>query len=368
MVAFPINLNVPIANLLLDPQNPRLPPRARKDDATMLDYIARETSIDDLIESIARNGYFSSEPVVVFPAKPTKNPTDKTQFYVAEGNRRLSALRLLHKPSLYPRRKRIAEIAKSALHKPNVVPVIVYEKRQDTLPLLGYRHITGIKQWEPLAKSRYMAQLVGEFAKNEPADIAYPHVAEMVGSKPHYVRRALNSLAAFDLIAKNGFFDIEDLDEDNLDFSVLLTAVAYGGIRSFLVDAIPAEEPKAKDDLFARPKAIKAERLEELTRWLFEKGPNGSTKIGESRNIQKLNVIVVDQKALARFREGASIDFAFRLTRGAIEEFAAALYAAEEALSQANSLVAHVDEASSYADQVGVIFKQADILRATIKR
>lgn len=48
---------IPVDNLLLDIDNPRLPEDVEKNQAAMLDYIARQTSIEELMEAIGENGF-----------------------------------------------------------------------------------------------------------------------------------------------------------------------------------------------------------------------------------------------------------------------------------------------------------------------
>lgn len=353
-----------ISQLLLDPDNPRLPRSVARSEEAIIAYLARETAIDDLVESIARNGYFSSEPLIVFPAEPG-NTGPAARYFVAEGNRRVTALKLLHNPALYPRRRLIAEISESALHKPDKVPVIVYAKRADTLPLLGYRHITGIKPWEPLAKARYIADLVAEYGAKPPTQKDLKTIAEMVGSKPHYIVRALDTLAAYEAIEAAGFYEIEDLSETTIDFSVLLTAVNYTEIHNFLSGAPP---DRARTHFYFDRPAIKADRLEKLTRWLFEKDKQGRTRLGESRNLKKLNSIVSDASALEKFDKGsAAIEIAYRQTTGVEEDFAIALNNTEAAVTEAASLVAVVKPKPAYSEQADAIAKQIKLIQRALR-
>lgn len=345
-----------LSQLVLDPKNPRLPKAVRGKESSIIDYIARESAIDDLVESIARNGYFSSEPIIVYPTTPSSKHTSSSTYYVAEGNRRITALKLLHEPSLYPRRKKIAAISAKAKHKPTAIPAIIYKDRTATLALLGYRHITGIKQWDPLAKARYIEELLEEFGTGTDTDADYNTVAEMVGSRIHYVRRFLDTLTAYDLIEQNDFFGIDGLDESTIEFSVLLTAVGYGAIHAFLS---AYDETEDKLDFHSTIDPIELKNLELLTRWLFEKDSDGNTRIEESRNIRKLNEIVEHPQALMRFTGGAKIDIAYRLTSGAEQDFAQYINDAESSLAGAASLVANVDLKSTYVPQAKDILKQA---------
>lgn len=145
---------ISINMIQLDEHNPRLPTTLGRSQKDMTLYIARNTSITELMTAIAENDYFPGEPIIVVP--------DKTGGYtVVEGNRRLTALRLLKDPSLYPRNARVREISENAKYRPDTVPCVIFDRREDVVNYLGYRHISGVKQWEPLAKARYIGQYLG---------------------------------------------------------------------------------------------------------------------------------------------------------------------------------------------------------------
>lgn len=92
--------NLDIAKLELDPDNPRLPAKAGKTQEEMLDYLARETGMQELMASIGTNGFFEGEALIVCETDDTNN---SGIYRVVEGNRRLAALRLLQKPDLVKR-------------------------------------------------------------------------------------------------------------------------------------------------------------------------------------------------------------------------------------------------------------------------
>ena len=356
---FPVKTDLNVSQLNLDPLNPRLPKSVGGEDAEeseLIEFIAKEAAIDDLMESIASNDYFSSEPMIVFPADPAADLEDEnTQFFVAEGNRRLTALKLLHDPTLYPRRKRIATIAEEAEFVPESIPVIIYQHRADTLVFLGFRHITGIKQWEPLAKARYQHQLLEKLPAEMGLEQKLKRVAKMIGSRPHYVKRSLNTLAVYENIEINDFYGIDDLNERSLDFSVLLTAVSYGNISDYITGEDDA-------DVYEEPDKIDTDRLESLSKWMFDKDDKGKTKIGDSRNLQYLNQVVGDKKALEEFTSGASLENAYKQTSEYKQDFIDVLEEAEELLATANGMVAVVEDKSSYVKIAINIRKQASTL------
>ena len=130
---------LPINEIYLDEQNPRLPTTVGRGQDEMLRYIARNTSITELMTAIAENGYFPGEPIIVVPREARGHS-------VVEGNRRLVALKLLSDPSLYPKNTRVRKIAENAENRPDTVPCVIFDDRAKIVNYLGYRHITGVKQ------------------------------------------------------------------------------------------------------------------------------------------------------------------------------------------------------------------------------
>src|SRR5262245_24532995 len=79
----------PVADLRLDPENPRLALETGATQLAILKAMYANEALDELALSFARNGYFWEEPLVIVPA------SERSKFVVVEGNRRLAALKLL---------------------------------------------------------------------------------------------------------------------------------------------------------------------------------------------------------------------------------------------------------------------------------
>src|SRR5882762_9376812 len=95
-----------VDNLLFDPDNPRFPSTLNgEDEDEVLDWMLKDATIVELMGSIGEQGYFPGEPLLVVPAKKGG------KYYVVEGNRRLSAVKLLLKPNLAPTKKKSVQIA-----------------------------------------------------------------------------------------------------------------------------------------------------------------------------------------------------------------------------------------------------------------
>jgi hypothetical protein len=339
--------NLDISQLRLDPKNPRLPESLERDQDSMLRYIARTSSIAELMTAIGQHGYFAGEPLIVVPG-------EKKKYVVVEGNRRLTALILLRDPDQLGKVRSIQTAAADAEKKPDNVPCIIFESRDEVVNYLGYRHITGIKQWEPLAKARYVAQYFDtQTSKKDNPESRYRAVARSIGSQYPYIKRQLDGMAIYRAIEREAFFDIDGLDEENIAFSLLTTCLGYESILNFVSDV---------SDPYLHPAKLKKPRIKELTQWLFEKDEDGETRLGESRNIKRLAVIVESAAALKELRAGADLEAAYSKTRGLADDFTEVLVNTERDIGKAVSMVALVDLDDSHRRRILNISKQAKAL------
>lgn len=331
---------VTVSQLFLDEENPRLPSSVVRDQQSMLDYIADTTVIEELMDAIAENGFFPGEPLIV-----VKHKTKKDSYTVVEGNRRLTALKLLQDPTNCSKPGvRMREIADKAKHKPTSVPIVESHSREDVLPYLGFRHITGIKQWEPLAKARYIEQLFELTDKNVDPKTRYSTVARTIGSRREHIKRSLDALAVYKIINDNEFYGIEGLNEESIKFAVLSTAVADNRIGSFVgVSKKDADGDFNSQEPIVNRETLKEKEIAELTRWLYERNEKGKTRIGESRNLRFLAAVVDNSRAVEAFKKGSPLKIAYQQTSNLIEDFLELLYQADSSLAEAASTVATVD-------------------------
>ncbi|HBT4992169.1 TPA: chromosome partitioning protein ParB [Klebsiella pneumoniae] len=337
----------PLDSLILDPKNPRLPEAVARTPQAMLDYNARSTSIEDLMNAIAENDFFAGEPLIVMP-ELNRSGAETGKLIVIEGNRRLTALKLIQDPTLCSKPTlKMLDIAQNAEHKPTSIPVIIEQNRMDVLPYLGFRHITGVKQWEPLAKARYMEQIFNLTDASLSPNEKYIEVARTIGSRKDHIKRNLDALAVFKLIDENGYFDIPDLDEESIKFAVLSTALADERIGSFVGVTTQTSGAPVYNDPIVNNGVLNYEHVKELTHWLYEKDSKGRTKVGESRNIKDLAAVLTNESALTHFRNGASLKLAYEMTGKTAEDFMELMLNAENSLREAAGIVATVQYEAS---------------------
>ena len=143
-----------LSELKLDSENPRLPKSMHgKPEVEILSYMLLDASLIELMLAIGENDFFPGEQLLVIPDIDGK-------YKVIEGNRRLSAVMLLNHPELA--NVQVTKIQKAldeAKFIPTEIPCLVFEKESEIHNYLGYRHITGIKEWRLLEKARYLSGL-----------------------------------------------------------------------------------------------------------------------------------------------------------------------------------------------------------------
>lgn len=297
----------PIAttHLKFDEKNPRF---YRLNDATSVEAVVEEMfddeSVQDLMLSIGSKGYFAGEPLLV-----TVN-SDGT-YVVVEGNRRLAATKLLN-GQLEPPARRSALVAQLrqgvSVQPPTELPCLVYQDRKDVLRYLGYRHITGVRQWDSLSKAKYLFQLRSAFHAHLDRNAQLKALAADIGSRTDYVAQLLTALQLYTSAAENKpeFFGLPVRPED-VEFSYITTALNYRNI----VDWLGLEN---KGD-YEMP-GLKSDELKKAFGWMFAKDQLGRTVVGESRRLSMLAEVVRSPTATVKLEETSNLEEAYLYTDG----------------------------------------------------
>jgi hypothetical protein len=363
---------VEVSKLLLDEDNPRLPEELKpRTQAAMVSYIAGKGAIEDLMSSIGKNGFFVGEALVVY-----RNQKDKPgMFRVIEGNRRLTAVKLLLDPSQFLNRPSIQDLASQAKDKAALakLPVVRFATRQEVLPYLGSRHIVGVRQWEPLAKARYMKQMLDAVhRKGQPAREGYRAVAAQIGSyrRSDHIKSNLDGLAVYELIEGRDFFGIPGLSEEKFNFGTLYTALGYDPIAEYVGAAKLDGRTKGYTRLepIHDPTVLKPDRVEHLARWLYEADDDGATVLGESRNLDRLAKVLAVPEARKQLETGAPLDIAYGHTSGINDDLMKHLQDARRILRAANGIAPSSHPDSSHISAAKELVDLAESLDATLQR
>ena len=310
----------PVSLLHLDSQNPRLPEEAQgKSEEELLEVLYKEFFLDELAYSMAKNGYFDEEPLVVVPDKlPRKLEgigvnsnefldyinRDDTELVAVEGNRRLATVKLLLNSELREklRIKQWPDLSKPVINDLTILPVIVYLKRSEVTPYLGVRHIIGIQKWESYVTARYIAQLIE-------GGLSIEEVKKRIGDKRGSVARNYVGYKLLEQVEDEFSFDVRQAKSD---FSLLLLAIGQGNIKRFLglprkLLEVNPDEPVATEKLGS---------LKSLVSWIFGDGEKTAV-IHESRDITNyLTHVVENPEAITYLENTRDLIGAYDLSDG----------------------------------------------------
>ena len=332
----PVFRNVSLKDLELDSCNPRLPKSYHgKTDGEIIDYLLLESSLVELMQAIGENDYFPGEQLLV-----VKNG-DK--YTVIEGNRRLTAVRLLDNPALAKvQTKKVNKIYSEAQFFPKEIPCFVFQNRSEIIKYLGYRHITGIQVWKLLEKARYLYELKGELFRETELAKASRELAKMIGSRMDYVQRLLVGYDIYKFIEDQGFYGIPNLDDTTFHFNYIADSLNHANISKYIGIDLTAPVPNQFQN---------ADNLKQWTLWMFEKNLQNQTRLkGTSDDLTKFNKILGNPIALKAFEEGTSLLKAYQLTDDINNLFYSSIQRTLENLEQADSISHRV--AKFYSDSI----------------
>lgn len=294
--------------LYIDPLNTRLGRNNTGRDVTQerLLELMRGWTLDELVVSfLDSGGFWTHEPLLV----TEEVLYGKKHLIVIEGNRRVAALKFLKKAVDGEKApKKLAEIAKGAKIPPDLftkVPYVQVGSRREIESFLGFRHVTGIKEWNPAEKAEFIAKLIDE------RRMSYDEVRRKIGSKTETVRRNYISYRLLLQIEKTTDIPEEQFEER---FSVMFLSLRTQGAQKFLQIDIHADPQSANTPV---PKShLKA--LANFALWLFGKGEERRPLFSDSRKVDNFGRILESKEAVEYLEraEQPSFEVALRMAGG----------------------------------------------------
>lgn len=289
VVGKPMHLRVD--QLQLDTENPRF---GSKSKAQTQEDIALKLEMGfDIItvaESISRNGFFANEPLIVI-----KNSKSE-KYTVIEGNRRFTALLALTNSEIRSQMfqtERLNVLAdNSAFREDDLVPVTLVENRELIAPILGYRHISGVMEWQPLAQAIFVAKLIDEDG------YSFETAAEVVGKSKSDIAGMYRNQAIAKQATEVGM-NTSGLENS---FSSLTVAMSSPGIRAFIAAPLgnavtPGMKPIPEENY---------PELKELLAFLFGDDAKEPV-IRDTREINRLGKVIQHPTGLETLRASWSL-------------------------------------------------------------
>lgn len=330
----PKHQTIHFSQLKLDSDNPRLPRSMHgKTEEEILTYMLLDASLIELMLAIGENDYLQGEQIFV-----VKDFDEK--YKVIEGNRRLSAVMLLNNPQLAKVQKtKIEKVIAEKKHTPTEIPCLIFPDEKDVHNYLGYRHVTGIKEWRLLEKARYMSDFYKVKFSSTGIDLASREIAKIVGSRANYVKRIIVGFNIYKIIEDESFYKIRDLDDTTFYFNYIADSLRQQNICKFL-------ELDFNKDLVEEIVNVNKKNLKEWTHWLFEKNDQNKTRLkGDSSDLNSLNEILGNEEATTAFVEKKwSLEKAKELTGELDNQFKSFIKKSSKSLEEADRLVTRVEQ------------------------
>jgi len=238
---------------------------------------------------------------------------------------------LLNNPQLADVQKtKIQKVLEETEKRPTQIPCLVFNSEAEIHNYLGYRHITGIKEWRLLEKARYLNGLRKSNFSNLNLDQASREIAKVIGSRKDYVKRILVGFEVYQAIEDEAFYRIRDLDDTTFYFNYIADSLNRGNISNFLGIELDSEKPTEN---------LNITNLTKWTHWLFEKNDQNKTRlIGDSYDLNSLNTILGNAEATIAFDEKG-----YTLTGELDSQFKSYIKKSVEALEFADRMVTRVN-------------------------
>lgn len=297
---------IQLKDLLLDDTDPRFGFQDRAaSQEQVLDLIVEKFGVNDVLSSLAVNGYFDAEPLVC-----RKTP-DSRKAVVVEGNRRLAACLIIagdERASNQAKRSANFSTLWNDRGRPPIdpVPAITFdagEKEQETaiLSYLGVRHFASAQPWDSYAKAAWVARVVHDDSLN------VRDISKMLGDRHRTVDRMLEGYYLVQQLAKTGHFNQRDSirrgrgSVTDYPFSWVYTVLGYRTVRDFL----------ELGDGDARPDPVDDDNLDKgslLLRSMFGDRSRGrDAAIDDSWQLGDLAAIFADRDKVRLLEQGKDL-------------------------------------------------------------
>ena len=318
-----------LSEIALDAQNPRLG-RADREGALSAEEVyekMRDWSLEELATSFLESGFWPHEAVLCI----AQDVDGEDRFVVVEGNRRIAALMRLERTYKGTEQSRRWRQLIEDVERPNElferVPFIKLGSRSEIDSFLGFRHVTGIKEWAPPQKAAFIAKLIEE------NDLGYRDVMRKIGSRTDTVERNYIAFCILRQIEELDGFDTKVVEER---FSVLFLSLRNKSVQRF----IGVEEKFGLEPGDVTPPVDDEHlgQLREYILWLFGQEDRDAI-VTDSRDVDKFGRVLASEAGLRYLRKVAkpNLEQAFIASGGDKEEVyelvSTATYSLQQALS-----------------------------------
>ena len=302
----------PLDEFRLDPRNPRLGMWREDDPILPQEEIyerMRDWTLHELATSFLESGFWVHEAVLCV----RENLDGEEALVVVEGNRRIAALIRLKRTYAGEEQSRTWMDLMGGSDYPEDlftrVPYMRLSTRNEADAFLGFRHVTGIKEWRPPEKARFIAKLVE-------SGMSYRQVMRKIGSQTPVVERNYIAHCIFEQMERTQEVNAEKVKDR---FSVLFLSLRAAAVREFL--GIEGKFGIKPNNVIPVIDAAHTENLRDYTVWLFG-DKDHLPVVTDSRDVDRFARVLDSENALEYLRsvDNPDLDRAFNIAGGNIED------------------------------------------------
>ncbi|EOZ9479434.1 hypothetical protein ACQYFW_002456 [Acinetobacter baumannii] len=297
----------PVEKLFLDPLNPRLGESAGETitQEQIISLIINDFGIDDLLSSMAFNGYFDAEPLVC--------QERDGQLFVIEGNRRLVTSLILsgdHRAKEHAKNFNYFTKLHQEKGSPNVsrLPVVIFPATEEPKRIsayLGIRHIVSTKDWDSFAKARWIHETIIN------QNISIKDISTMTGDKSGTIKSLLSGYNFMTQLEQEKKFNRNNTirkgrgSNVSYPFSWVYTLFNYPSARNYLNLSFFDENEQPN------PKPIPQERLDDalfVVDAMFGNSSKGKDALlSDSRELPKFAEALENPEKVYFLKKGKSL-------------------------------------------------------------
>ncbi len=331
---------LPVDQLLFDAENPRLKvdhleSPTQKD---LFDLLWRDFAVDELVKSIAANGFFPYEPLFAYP--------DDDHYVIIEGNRRLAAVKALNRSfDITGNVSSLPQITTSRRKELQVLPVRI-TSRANIWQYIGFKHVNGPQAWQSASKAEYIAWV------HNSLNVPLRTITEQIGDTHSTVQRLYRALMVIEQAEESNVWQRSDRTKAHFSFSHLYTGLDYTGISEFI--SVKPASGEARNPV---PRN-RLQNLGELCVWLFGSRSLNRQPVVQTQNpdLRRLDKVLQNRDSLAALRKNLPLETSEDIARGDPEILREALVTARTSLQVARGRVL-----TGYKGEVDLLRTASDV-------
>ncbi len=290
---------LPVDELRLDAENPRLPERVRgRPQSEILRFLYENGVLEEIAQSFMDHGFFRNEPLIVI--------RENGQSYtVIAGNRRLATLKVLRGAPEADDLNLLVESSPGRIEQLAEVPCFVVSSRDEIRAYVGFRHIGGIKTWDPEAKARYVLGEIARLVEHNSPD-PFRELGRRIGSNTQGVRNSYLAIRILLHARKELGLDVSDLQDNR--FGVWLRCMSSADIRRH----IGLDQERTYGEIERAVSDIDGQKLAEVVGDLSNR-PGRRSVLGDSRNVTTYGRVLASAHAHKTLRETNDLSLARKI-------------------------------------------------------